>query len=376
MAQFVTRGDRWRTITWFDRVCAMENEFSFQNLTDLYERTPVTELVNPHRLVVFSDLHLGDGGRTDDFLPNAGMFSQVLREFYLERGYSLVLNGDVEELQRFSLDAIMEQWAEVYELFDAFAGSTGLHRLFGNHDMDLVNGVEHNFELGEALRFSFEGNSIFIFHGHQTAKQFERFNKLVGFGLKYFANPLKIKNYSVAHDSLKRFRTEERVYEFSSAKKVLSIIGHTHRPLFESMSKVDSIKFEIERLCRKYPKAGKQKQAKIERSVAAHRHELAQLDLSGESRANVASLYNANLVVPCMFNSGTVIGKSGMTCLEIVDGRLSLVHWFDERVTAKYLEDANYTATELGDAGVHRVELKSESFAYIFARIRLLAGNL
>ena len=352
----------------------MDHEFSFQNLTDLYERTPAQPLPDDHQIVIFSDLHLGNGGRTDDFLPNSELFQKVLRHYYLDQDHSLVLNGDVEELQRFSLRDIMHRWGSVYELFEQFEQQGRFHRLFGNHDKALTEGVAHDFTLKEALRFTYHGNPIFIFHGHQTAVQFERFNALVGFGLKYFANPLKIKNYSVAHDSLKRFRTEERVYDFASARKVLSIIGHTHRPLFESMSKVDSIKFEIERLCRKYPKASATKKAKIEIAIASHRQELELLDLTTESRANVASLYNANLVVPCMFNSGTVIGKSGMTCLEISQGQIALVHWFDSNRSTKYLEDSNYTATPLGETNYHRVEIKSESFDYIFARIRLLAG--
>lgn len=358
-----------------DRLSVVQDEFSFQNLTDLFDRTPEEPLDGSARMVIFSDLHLGNGSRTDDFKPNAALFKEVLHRHYLENGYTLILNGDVEELQRFSLPQIMHRWQSVYQLFEAFSTENRLFRLFGNHDMALIEGVPHDFEIREALRFSYRGHPIFIFHGHQTAVQFERFNALVGFGLKYFANPLKIKNYSVAYDSLKRFRTEERVYEFASNRKILSIIGHTHRPLFESMSKVDSIKFEIERLCRKYPKAGPRKKERIERSIAAHRHELEQLDLTTESRANVASLYNANLVVPCMFNSGTVIGKSGMTCLEITGDTISLVHWFSSDVSTKYLEDANYDAEALPDTDYYRVELKSESFEYIFARIQLLAGT-
>ncbi|MFP4376296.1 MAG: metallophosphoesterase [Spirochaetales bacterium] len=354
----------------------MSHDFSLRNLKDLYESTPEVELKPRTKMVIFSDLHLGDGGRTDDFRPNADLFSRVLEKHYLANNYSLVLNGDVEELQRFRLEDIMQRWEHVYQLFGRFRVGAGLHRIVGNHDMRLVEGIEHDFTVLEALRFSYHGNPIFIFHGHQTSRQFERFNSLVGFGLKYFANPLKIKNYSVAHDSLKRFRTEERVYEFSSARKIMSIIGHTHRPLFESMSKVDSIKFEIERLCRKYPKASARKKTKIERTIANHRTELEKIDLSDESRARVASLYNANLVVPCMFNSGTVIGKSGMTCLEICDGTISLIHWFDETKSRKYLRLENYETDRLEGSEFNRVEIKSDSLDYIFTRIKLLAGPL
>ncbi|MFW5685818.1 MAG: metallophosphoesterase [Spirochaetota bacterium] len=351
------------------------NEFSFRNLTDLFESTPVSRLPQDRPIVIFSDLHLGNGKRTDDFLANSSLFLHVLNEYYYERDYMLILNGDIEELQRFRLADILQRWRQIYELFGAFEEDDRLYRLVGNHDMDLMNRADHPFAIREALRFTYRGNPIFIFHGHQTSKRFEKFNKLVGFGLRFFANPLKIKNYSVAHDSVKRFKTEERVYEFASTKKVLSIIGHTHRPLFESMSKVDSIKFEIERLCRKYPGASEKKQRRIERSIEAYRSELEAIDLVEDPTASIASLYNANLVVPCMFNSGTVVGKRGITCLEIRDDSIALVHWFDDRRSRKYLRYSNYDTEQLPGTDYHRVEIKSESLDYVFARINLLAGN-
>jgi UDP-2,3-diacylglucosamine pyrophosphatase LpxH len=350
------------------------DEFSRRNLSRLFSQTPVEELRESDRVVIFSDLHLGNGSRTDDFAWNSDMFLHVLREHYQENGYSLILNGDIEELQRFSLTDIRARWESVYELFDEFRQQGRLRRLVGNHDMDLLRLPEHDFDVRHALRFSYHGDTLFVFHGHQTSVRFEKYNHLVGFGLRYFANPLKITNYSVAHDSQKRFRTEQRVYEFASSNQLMAIIGHTHRPLFESMSKIDSIKFEIERLCRKYPKASARKQRAIEHTISRHKSELGRIRESGDETASVASLYNANLLIPCMFNSGTVVGERGMTCLELRDGGISLAHWFDEKRSRKYLQDADYSTEALPGTGYHRVEIKSDTLEYIFTRIRLLAG--
>ncbi|MCK4515952.1 MAG: metallophosphoesterase family protein, partial [Spirochaetaceae bacterium] len=224
------------------------NSFSERNLHDLFSRTPVTPLDDSRKIVIFSDLHLGDGDQTDDFVTNADMFQQVLSRHYLTRGHTLILNGDIEELQRFRLFDILNRWESVYRLFDQYRDEGRLHRLVGNHDMDLVHRAGHDFRVNDALRYDYEGHPLFVLHGHQTMVKLERYNRLVGFGLRYFANPLRITNYSVAHNSGKRFRTERRVYEFAAAHRVLTVMGHTHRPLFESMSKVDSLKFEIERL--------------------------------------------------------------------------------------------------------------------------------
>jgi hypothetical protein len=65
---------------------------------------------NQSRWAIFSDLHMGDGSTKDDFKPNSELFQTTLRDYYLKHNYSLILNGDVEELQRFSLDVILKNW--------------------------------------------------------------------------------------------------------------------------------------------------------------------------------------------------------------------------------------------------------------------------
>ncbi len=350
------------------------SEFSRKNLTRIYGETPSVPLDSGDRIVIFSDLHLGNGKGADDFRTNGPIFTQVLSDYYDAGSFTLILNGDIEELQRFRFADIRKRWNAVYDVFDRFESDSRLHRLIGNHDLNLRERTDHDFVLKEAMRFTYHDNSIFVFHGHQTSIRFERYNKLIGFGLKWFANPLRISNYTVAHDSMKRFRTEEHVYDFASSRKILSIIGHTHRPLFESMSKIDSIKFDVERLCRDYTVADDPERARIERTIEMYRRELARIDVDEDETASVASLYNANLVVPCMFNSGTVIGKRGMTCLEIEDGHLSLVHWFDDTRSRKYLNYDNYETEQLPGTDFHRVEVKRDSLDYIFTRINLLAG--
>jgi len=347
--------------------------YAIETLNTLYEKTEPLSLGDDDRYIIFSDLHMGNGGRADDFRSNAEIFMRVLREYYLNAGYTLILNGDVEELQRFSLDRIKKRWKGVYELFSEFENAGRLYRLVGNHDLELLDYNHHGFDVHDALRFQYEGNNIFIFHGHQTSPAFEKHHRLVSFILRYFATPLKIRNYEVAHNSEKKFRTEKRAYEFASRRKILSIIGHTHRPLFESMSKVDSIKFEIERLCRKYPGVSSEKKQSIERKINQHKEELVHIQHTDEKDGSRASLYRENLVVPCTFNSGCVLGKRGMTALEIDAGELALVHWFDRKRSRKYLNYDSYRAERLGESDYYRVVIKKDSLNYIMTRIKLLA---
>jgi UDP-2,3-diacylglucosamine pyrophosphatase LpxH len=347
--------------------------YSQKSLNDLYRRARTIELQDTDRYVIFSDLHMGNGGRADDFLQNSELFRRVVAEHYRPRGYSLVLNGDVEELQRFPLEAIQKRWAEIYELFSSFAERGRLYRLVGNHDLPLLFDRRHGFSVHEALRFVYGGENIFVFHGHQTTESFEKHYGSVRFFLRYFATPLRIKNYEVSHNSAKKFRTERLVYDFATRRKILSIIGHTHRPLFESMSKVDSLKFEIERLCRKYPKAGEQKKKRIEQRIQEQKEELESIHRDESQNGASSSLYRENLVVPCMFNSGCVLGKRGITALEIDSGHLSLVHWFDENRGQKYLRYGNYSTSRLEGTDYYRVTIKRDSLDYIIARVKLLA---
>ena len=349
-----------------------EDAFSYRNLSRLFERTPERLLRNDDRYVIFSDLHMGNGGRADDFVPNADLFREVLARYYLERGYGLILNGDVEELQRFPAAAVERQWPQIYDTFAAFRDGPGLDWLIGNHDMRRLSHPHPGFPVAEALVLCYGADEMFIFHGHQSMETYEKHNRWVGFLLRYFATPLHITNYEVSHNSVKRFRTEKRVYQFASNERLVAVIGHTHRPLFESMSKMDSVKFEVERLCRKYPKADEKKRDRIERKIAGFKDELQRMEMNDEA-SHQSSLYSENLVVPSVFNSGCVLGKRGITALEIERGNLRLVHWFDATRSKRYLQYQSYKTDQLNDTAYHRVVMKEDSLSYIFSRIRLLA---
>jgi UDP-2,3-diacylglucosamine pyrophosphatase LpxH len=343
-------------------------------LDDLFASAPRVTLSPKDRIVIFSDLHVGDGGPRDDFRRNADLVQEVLRGHYLSKGYALVLNGDIEELQRFRLSAIQSRWRELFSLFQEFHRKTALYKLVGNHDEAL-----RSFERGpgeppllDALRLSYHDDTLFLFHGHQATIFFERFNDLSGFFLRYFANSLRIPNFPVMYESRKKYRTEHRVYGFSSSRKILSIIGHTHRPLFESLSKIDTIRFRIEQLCRDYPVVSPRARAAIETVMAGYRQELDRLWAKDREDGLRASLYNEQICIPCLFNSGCAIGKRGVTAIEIEGEKISLVHWFDSTRGEHHLVDQAGAARRLGGTPYYRAVLKEDRLHYIFARIRLL----
>lgn len=352
-----------------------EAKIVYRNLDELFARAPSFPLHNSSKIVIFSDLHMGDGSSKDDFLPNSALFIQSLKDYYIPRGYSMILNGDIEELQRFSLKKISKQWQEVYDLFGTINREHLLIKTVGNHDLTLVNEPEQPFphELYEAVRLEYEGNSIFVFHGHQASKKYQKNNKLIGWTLKYIANPLRIKNYSVAHDNRKQYKIERRVYNYSAFNKIVSVIGHTHRPLFESLSKAERLKYKIEQLCRELTGMKEGEESVILKSIKAYKKELKSIYRKKLPILEIGNLYHSIFHIPCLFNSGTVIGKRGITCLEIENGSISLIHWFDKKASEKYLKQTGYNPEQLGESDCYRMVINKEALDYIFTRVKVLS---
>ncbi len=352
----------------------IDNKVVYENLNKLYEKSDIIPLDDSQKWVIFSDLHVGDGSSTDDFRTNSDLFLTALKDFYHKKDYGLILNGDVEELQRFSLKKITSKWPKLYEAFELFAQRGNFIKTIGNHDLELEfkEKVPFKDSLKEAVRLKYKDDSIFVFHGHQASKKFQKHNELIGFTLKYFANPLGIKNYSVAHSSKKQYNIEKRVYHYSSYNKIASIIGHTHRPLFESLHKVERLKYKVEQLCRDFS-LHNQNEGKISEAIKLLKKDIRKYYKENKDHNFQSYVYNTAFHVPCVFNSGCVIGKRGMTCIEIEGGNISLVHWFDKKISKKYLLQTGYEPGQLPDTDYYRMVINKESLDYIFTRIKFLA---
>jgi predicted phosphodiesterase len=341
----------------------------YQSLDHLYRNSPVKEIDDRHKVVIFSDMHMGEGDSKDDFLHNADMFHYVMEHEYLHKGFDLILNGDIEELQRYSYPKIYTHWRHFYEMLNTFERKSALYKLIGNHDMDfLYNENISSFPHQESLKLDYKGNSVFIFHGHQASKLYAKYNKVVGSVLKNVANPLGIKNYSVAYDSKKQYKIEKRAYNYSRSKGVVSIIGHTHRPLFESFSKVDFLRYQLREIEKKLNN-GMSGNSVLEARKDNYLKELEKDLPDYHSKMIQSSLYSTKELVPALFNSGCVIGKRGFTSIEIVNGYIALVHYFDRKVCTKHLEDPDAEVEQLGSSDYFRMTLDIESLDRIFRRI-------
>ena len=348
------------------------NSHAARALRRILKESLTVRITQRDRLVIMSDLHVGDGGPQDDFRHNAPLVLSVLRNYYLSNRFGLILNGDIEELHKFSLSQIHGRWGKLYDLFEAFARGTGLFRIVGNHDYDLRKDDHCRPETSvhEALNLDFEGNRVFILHGCQSSPFYHAGMLLGRLLLRYVAAPLGIMNYSIAHDDRRKFRVERRLYEYARDTGVAVVIGHTHRPLFESFSKVDWLKVQIEQLCRAYGTASEGERSTFKSRIRRYRKELQRALKSHGNNDATTSLYGSGCPIPCLFNSGCTIGKRGITALEIAGGNIALVHWFDRNRSTKFFHLNGYKPERLGSTDYFRVVLKQERLSAIFARIK------
>ena len=343
-------------------------------MTQLRLEAPRLPLQDSDRVVIFSDLHLGNGRERDAFKRNSDLWLKAARKYYLENSFQLVLNGDVEELQRYRLGSVLDQWPSFYELLDEFKAKTALYRILGNHDHELLQHSEYPFfdQLGHSVKFDYKGQEILVFHGHQAYAFYEKYNNLLGFFLRYFAHPLHIKSHYVASDRRVKAKVEKRVYECSRQNRIISIIGHTHRPMFDSLSRVDFLKFKIERLCRAYSSHDETGKKSIESEISYFKDELHKCK-ADKNCGPLSGICSADVLVPCVFNSGCTIGKRGVTSIELAGGEIRLVHWFDARRSRKYFAHYENRPQHLPGTDYYRMVLKKEPLDYISSRIKLLA---
>jgi metallophosphoesterase superfamily enzyme len=124
-------------------------------------------------------------GRSDDLAPNGEMLTRLLEDYYLAGGWYLVLNGDVEELLRHSLERIQERWPRLFNIFDRFAEEGRLYKIIGNHDEALLFKKAYRYALYNVIRIDTGVIPVYVYHGHQASRLYIKYNKLIGAGVRY-----------------------------------------------------------------------------------------------------------------------------------------------------------------------------------------------
>jgi len=333
---------------------------------------PEENLDEATRYVFLSDLHMGDGSSRDDLAGNRDLIETMLERWYLERDYTLVLNGDVEDLNKFTLPAIRSAWPRLLGVIDQFARRGRLRKIVGNHDWDLQGERNYPWPLLPGLVLRCGDNRIVAFHGHQASSLYVKYDFVSEFLVRYFVKPLHIKNSGVSQDSRRRFRTEKQIYRAARTLSIATITGHTHRPLFESLSKYDNIRINLEGLLGDYIDASDAQRPALEAQIRMYRDELKALSSARDKDKKTQSLYGSGpFLIPCVFNSGCATGKHGITTLEIHQGMISLVYWTAATDPRPYISSEARERDTI-DGAFYRYTLHKERLDSVFTRIKFL----
>ncbi|TAH54677.1 MAG: serine/threonine protein phosphatase [Treponema sp.] len=337
--------------------------------------TPEEELQDDRKYVFLSDMHMGNGGGRDDLAINRHLVEDMLEHWYLPNGYYLILNGDIEDLNKFPLFAIRKAWKHLLELFDAFDRAGRLRKICGNHDLELMAQRDYPWEVRQGLMYRYGNNRIFVFHGHQASNLYVNYKRISSFLIRWVVKPLHIRNSGLSKNPRKRFAKERRIYQAARALGLVAITGHTHRPLFESLSKYDNVRFTLERLLDEFLDAENGRKEALQKEICLYRDELYRLANAKEKEKKTQSLYDDGpFLIPCLFNSGCATGKNGLNVLEITEGTIALMYWTSREHSHPYIEKEALESIAAGERS-QRHTLHKARLASIFTRIELLGEN-
>lgn len=318
-----------------------DKKSTYKKLGELWENqeVPILNTIG-NKYILFSDMHLGDGGGADDFHKNAETFLKAL-DHYKKNGYDLILLGDIEELWQFQLDEIKDRYNNsVYQRIRAF-GDNHIHRVFGNHDIDwhqlndpAKNAPINNKCVVEALKMrdSQDNIRILLVHGHQGSTESDKHSWSSRFWVRAFkvVEPWLKKIGITRHPPAIKSRIvkdyERILYSWAEKNKVMLICGHSHRAIFSSISYAERLEEKLDEL---------QKEILDNRSnnklIKKNRAEIKKLrkKLLKEKRKKrlIEPTVSDGKPKPCYFNAGCGLYKDGITGIEIVDDMIKLVKW-------------------------------------------------
>lgn len=298
-------------------------------------REAVIPLVPGQRYILFSDHHKGGGDVADDFRPCKETYLHALND-YFQRGYTLVLLGDAEELWENDPLEVFQSHGEVFESEGRFYPTRYL-RVVGNHDdawyseanvRRYLQPLYPDLRVHHGLLFQHidgpqTSGEIFLAHGHQGTLDAETFRFIPPLVLPLYRqvqNLTGIGHTSPSEDECLRSEHDTMMYRWASRQgKLLFIAGHTHRPIWSSRTHLEKLLWQYTGLI----------QLKPEQRPADYEHQLERLQQEiAEREAKFPPCSDTLKTRPCYFNTGCCRFEDGdITGIEIEDGELRLVKW-------------------------------------------------
>lgn len=296
------------------------------------------------RFIILSDQHKGARDGSDDFTMAEPNYLAAL-DYYHKNGFTYINLGDSEELWENTLGKIKKSNEKNFAAERQFIAGNRLIKIFGNHDLywdndpfawwQLKDIYKEKIKVYEGVILSIQegerGIHIFCTHGHQGDAQSDG-NWFSKFFVARIWAPLQayllINPNTPAYDSGRKSLHNEIMYQWASGQKnMLLITGHTHQPVFGSLT-------HLERLYKSFQLAQQEKNTK--RIIEL------QNEIRKRERDFTSVSVDYMVMKPSYFNSGCCCYTDGdITGIEIDEGCLRLIKWKlqDESPQREVLEE-------------------------------------
>ncbi len=284
--------------------------------------------LNTDKFIILSDQHKGAKNGFDDFAGNEKNYLSAL-DYYYQNNFFYINLGDSEELWENTLPPVKRNNAASFEKESLFLLQNKFIKVFGNHDLYWDNDPLAPFELksiygqevkiyeGVILQTTVKENpfQIYLTHGHQGDLQSDGNAFSKWFVSNVWAKVqayLEINPNTPAYDTQLKTEHNKMMYEWSSSNNIALVTGHTHQPVFESLTL-------LERL---YQRLEEAKKANDEKTVADIESHINHRFQKGEVLPNFTGMK------PNYFNSGCCCFSDGdITGIEIDNGCIRLIKW-------------------------------------------------
>lgn len=282
------------------------------------------------KFIIFSDQHKGGRNGADDFVLAEPNYMAAL-EYYNNHDFSLICLGDCEELWENTLGKVKDSYPQTFEAEKKFIQRKAFTKVLGNHDLYWGNdpfawwqlkkiyGEEVKVYEGLILSVSIAGRPFRIYctHGHQGDAQSDGnwFSKFfVARIWAPFQAYLRINPNTAAYNNEKKSLHNEIMYEWSAVQKdTLLITGHTHQPVFVSLTHMERLYRELQKA-----KAGNDRVAM----------EKVEIEIRKREKEFGAVAVDYLTMKPSYFNSGCCCFIDGdITGIEIEGGKIRLIKW-------------------------------------------------
>jgi predicted phosphodiesterase len=299
------------------------------------------------KFIIFSDQHKGAKNGADDFMLCEPNYLAAL-DYYYQNGYFFIAMGDCEELWENTLFAVKKHQQPSLEKEGRFFKENRGLKIFGNHDLVWQNDPLAPIYLksifncdvpiyeGVLLQSTVNNNPVNVFctHGHQGDKASDG-NWFSKFFVARIWAPLqslvKINPNTPAYDAQLKTLHNSIMYEWSASQdNIFLITGHTHQPVFESLTHIESL---YRQLLFAQEVKDESMTASLEKEIATRRFEY----------THVSQDYIK--MKPTYFNSGCCCYSDGdITGIEIQEDCIRLIKWHSKDGTPQriILNDSNF----------------------------------